>query len=71
MFFFTYLSMCCFFSLFIHMFLYVCTPLFLFNVDTNLGEQIPVENRKRFPLSFSSNSKSNENGKGSDIRRSC
>ena len=40
-------------------------------MDTNLGEKIPIENRKRFPLSFSSNSKSNENGKGSDVRRSC
>ena len=41
------------------------------DVDTNLGEQIPSENRKRFPLSFSLNSKSNKNGKRSDIRRSC
>ena len=29
--FFTYLSMCCFFSIFIHMFLYVCNPSFLFH----------------------------------------
>ena len=28
---FTYLSMCCFFSIFIHMFLYVCNLLFLFH----------------------------------------
>ena len=28
---FTYLSMCCFFSLFIHMFLYICNILFLFH----------------------------------------
>ena len=31
--FFTYLSMCCFFSLFIHMFLYVCNPYFCFTYD--------------------------------------
>ena len=29
---FTYLSMCYFFSLFIHMFLYVCNPLFCFTL---------------------------------------
>ena len=28
---FTNLSMCCFFSIFIHMFLYVCNPSFLFH----------------------------------------
>ena len=39
------------------------------NVDTKLGEQIPVENRKRIPVRFSLNSKSDENGKRSDIRR--
>uniref|UniRef100_A0A7N2MI33 Uncharacterized protein n=1 Tax=Quercus lobata TaxID=97700 RepID=A0A7N2MI33_QUELO len=41
------------------------------NVDTKLGEQILVENRKRILVRFSLNSKSNENGKRSDIRRSC
>ena len=41
------------------------------NVDTKLGEQILVEKRKRIPVRFSLNSKSNENGKRSDIRRSC
>ena len=40
-------------------------------MDTKLGEQILVENRKRIPVRFSLNSKSNENGKRSDIRRSC
>ena len=33
MFFFTYLYMCCFFSLFIHMFLYVCNLYFCFTYD--------------------------------------
>ena len=32
MLFFTYLSMCCFFSLFIHMFLYVCNFYFCFTL---------------------------------------
>ena len=41
------------------------------NVDTKLGEQIPAENRKRIPVRFSLISKSDENGKRSDIRRSC
>ena len=41
------------------------------NVDTTLGEQIQAENRKCIPVSFSVNSKSDENGKRSDIRRSC
>ena len=41
------------------------------NVDTKLGEQIPAENRKRIPVRFSLNSKSDENEKRSDIRRSC
>ena len=40
-------------------------------MDANLGEKIPVENRKRLPLCFNLNSKTNENGKGSDNRRSC
>ena len=42
-----------------------------FNVDTKLGEQISTENRKRVSVRFSMNSKSDENGKRSDIRRSC
>ena len=33
MLFFTYLSMCCFFSLFIHMFLYICNLYFCFTHD--------------------------------------
>ena len=41
------------------------------NVDTKLGEQILVEKRKRIPVRCSLNSKSNENGKRSDIRRPC
>ena len=38
---------------------------------TKLGEQLPAEKRKRTPVSISLNSKSNENGKRSDLRRSC
>ena len=41
------------------------------NVDTELGEQILVENRKCILVRFSLNSKSDENGKRSDLRRSC
>ena len=41
------------------------------NVDTKLGEQILAEKRKRIPVRFNLNSKSDENGKRSDIRRSC
>ena len=41
------------------------------NVEIDLGEQNPAENRKRIPSSFSLNSKANENGKRSDLRRSC
>ena len=40
-------------------------------VDTKLGKQLPVEKWKRIPVSFSLNSISNENGKRSDLRRSC
>ena len=40
-------------------------------VVTKLGEQLPAEKRKRTPVSISLNSKSNENGKRSDLRRSC
>ena len=40
-------------------------------MDTKLGEQLPAEKRKHVPVSFSLNSKSNENGKRSDLRRSC
>ena len=41
------------------------------NVDTKFGEQILAEKRKRIPVRFNLNSKSDENGKRSDIRRSC
>ncbi|KAL0007798.1 hypothetical protein SO802_009300 [Lithocarpus litseifolius] len=40
------------------------------NVDRKLGEQLQVESRKRIPVRFSF-SKSDKNGKMSDIRRSC
>ena len=40
-------------------------------VDTKLGEQPPAEKRKCTPVSFSLNSKSNDIGKRSDLRRSC
>ena len=41
------------------------------NVVSDLGVQNLVEDRKRIPPSFSLNSKANENGKGSALRRSC
>ena len=41
------------------------------NVNTELGEHILAENRKRIPVRFSLNSKSDENGKRSDLRRPC
>ena len=40
-------------------------------MEIDLGEQNPAENRKHIPSSFSLNSKANENGKRSDLRRSC
>ena len=40
-------------------------------MESDLGEQNQVENRKRIPASFSLNSKASENGKRSDLRRSC
>ena len=41
------------------------------NVDINLGETIPVGNKKRFPLRFNSNSNNSDYGMGSDFRNSC
>ena len=41
------------------------------NVESDFGEQNLAEDRKRLPSSFSLNSKANENGKRSDLRRSC
>ena len=41
------------------------------NVDINLGEAIPVGNKKRFPIRFNSNSNNSDYGMGSDFRNSC
>ena len=40
------------------------------NLGINLGEKLPVQNKTRFPLSFSLNSNKAENGKGCDLRDS-
>ena len=36
----------------------------------NLSEKLPVQNKTRFPFSFSLNSNKTENGKGRDVRDS-
>ena len=41
------------------------------NVDINLGETMPVGNKKRFPLRFNLNSKESDYGIGSDFRNAC
>ena len=45
---FNYLSICCFFSLFIQMFLYVCNPLFLFHTKMPWWVLFKVFQKDRF-----------------------
>ena len=44
--FFTYLYMCCFFSLFIHMLIYVCNLYFCFTQDALMSFVLSVSERQ-------------------------